>query len=499
MSSPSELLSEVQRLLHFGIAEITLPDYTVTWSDELFRIYGWLPGTVKPSRETLLERVHPADVERVRREFLRATRTPSDEPIEYRIVLPTGELRTLQARAHLVCDASGAPLRMVATTHDITDHKETAARLVFTDRMASVGTLAGGVAHEINNPLAFISAHLELIAQELGTSAGDVPSMLSDTRAGVDRIKNIVRGLQAFSSTDEDQRSQLDVQRVLELALLMTDNQIRHRAQLVRSFGPMPDVVANPATLAQVFLNLLVNAAEAIPEGEMQRHTITVSTRTDDAGWAIVEIRDTGRGIAREIQNQIFDPFFTTKPIGQGTGLGLSMCHGIVRALGGEVGFTTSPGAGTVFRVALPPAIAPVRELAPPPAPPPQLEKTTPTRLLIVEDEVVFAHALRRLLQRDKHSITIVHEGKEALARAEAGERFDVIVCDLMMPAMSGMELHAKLSTVAPDQAARVIFLTGGAFSPMAKQFLDRVPNAWFEKPCDLERLRAAIRSVAQG
>ncbi|MBA3458650.1 MAG: response regulator [Deltaproteobacteria bacterium] len=497
MSSPSELLSEVQRLLHFGIAEIELPAYVVTWSDELFRIYGWEPGSVTPSRETLLQRVHPADVDRVDRELARATRIPTTQPIEFRIVLPGGQLRTLEVRSRLVCDAAGAPVRMIGTTHDITDHKETAARLVFADRMASVGTLAGGVAHEINNPLAFISAHLELIAPELGASPVEIAAMLSETRAGVDRIKNIVRGLQAFSSTDEDQRSPLDVQRVLELALVMTDNQIRHRARLVRAFAPMPDVVANPATLAQVFLNLLVNAAEAIPEEETQGHTITVSTRSDDAGWAIIEIRDTGRGIARDIQNQIFDPFFTTKPVGKGTGLGLSMCHGIVRSLGGEVGFTTSPGAGTVFRVALPPAIAAVRANERPPAPPPAIAKDVPKRLLIVEDEVVFANALRRLLQRDKHAITIVHEGKEALARAEAGERFDVIVCDLMMPAMSGMELHAKLSVVAPDQAARVIFLTGGAFSPMAKQFLDRMPNAWFEKPCDLDQLRAAIRRVS--
>jgi PAS domain S-box-containing protein len=501
VSSSSDVLSEVQRLLQFGIAEIALPDYRLTWSDELFRIYGWEPGAVTPARETLLQRVHAADVERVRRAFERATRFAPTEPMEFRIVRPDGEVRTLQARSHLVVDAAGTPVRMIATTHDITDHKATAARLVFTDRMASVGTLAGGVAHEINNPLAFISAHLELIEQELGANtSGDLATMLSDTRDGVERIKNIVRGLQAFSSTDEDQRSPLDVQRVLELALLMTDNQIRHRAQLVRAFTSMPDVIANPATLAQVFLNLLVNAAEAIPEGQTDRHSITVTTRTDDAGWAIIEIRDTGRGIAREIQNQIFDPFFTTKPIGKGTGLGLSICHGIVRSLGGELGFTTSPGAGTVFRVALPPAIAPARaaEPAAPVAVGPVVENPRPTRLLIVDDEVVFAHALRRLLQRDKHQITIVHEGREAIARAEAGEQFDAIVCDLMMPSMSGMELHAKLVAVAPDQAARLIFLTGGAFSPMAKQFLDRVPNAWFEKPCDLDQLRAAILRVAQ-
>jgi PAS domain S-box-containing protein len=493
---PKHLLSVVQGLLGFGITVMELPSRVATWTDEMFRIYGFEPGSVTPALDTLIARVYPADVERVRTELKRAIRVQPTAPIEFRIVRPDGQLRTLQTRVRLITDARGEPHRMIAVTHDITEHKDTAARLVFTDRMASVGALAGGVAHEINNPLAFISAHLELITDELGPGlAEDVATMLTDARGGVDRIKNIVRGLQAFSSDEDGPRTPIELPRVLDLAVLMTANQIRHRALLVREDRPLPPVSAHSATLAQVFTNILINAAESIPEGETERNRVTITTRTDDAGWAIVEIRDTGRGIPPEIQNQIFDPFFTTKPIGKGTGLGLSMCHGVIRSLGGEIGFTTAPGAGTVFRVALPPVALPVR--APEPVAEPAIAPRPQSRVLIVDDEVVFAHALRRLLSKDRHHITIVHDGREVIARADAGERFDAIVCDLMMPAMSGMELHALLAAIAPEQAARMIFLTGGAFSPAAKQFLDRVPNRWFDKPCDLDTLRSTILRVA--
>lgn len=475
---------------------IDLRAHAATWSDGVYRLYGWEPGAVTPSIDAVLSRVHPADVERVRATFARAMKGKPSGFVEYRIVRPDGEVRTLQVRSHVVPGDDGAPARLVCATQDITEHRETAARLVFTDRMALVGTLAGGVAHEINNPLAFISAHLELIAHDHGAVLpADAITLLEETRVGVERIAAVVRGLQQFASTDESQRASLDVERVLELAVQMTGNQLRHRARLVRAYSPLPQVIANQATLAQVFVNLLVNAAEAIDEGATDRNEVRISTRTDDAGWAIVEIRDTGRGVPDAIKGLIFDPFFTTKPVGQGTGLGLSICHGIVRSLGGELGFTSAPGAGSVFRVALPPSAQPARAVDPPA---PTVGEVRRSRVMIVDDEPVFANALRRLLSRDRHEITIVTSGKDAVARARAGETFDAIVCDLMMPAMSGMELHSQLAGCAPDLAARMIFLTGGAFSPAARQFLSSVPNAWFEKPCDLDTLRAAILRVAK-
>lgn len=499
MSYPGDLIRDIQELARFGITQWDLTTGEVTWSDEQFRIHGWEPGAVTPGLEVLLQRVEPADVGRVRQGFERARRGHTASAIEYRIVRSDGALCTLQARTRVLVDERGAPYHMLTTTTDITEHEETAARIVLTDRMASVGTLAAGVAHEINNPLAFISAHLELITEELGEPLpGELGLMLGETRHGVERIRNIVRGLMAFARTDDDQHTPLDVERVLELAILMASNEIRHRARLVRSYNPLPTVMANQATLGQAFLNLLVNAAEAIPEGQTEHHQIEISTRADDAGWAIVEIRDTGRGIAREIQGRLFDPFFTTKPVGQGTGLGLSICHGIVRSIGGEVGFTSAPGQGAVFRVALPPAVAAPRAAQPSaPAALTPLPGRARTKVLIVDDEVVFATALRRLLSRDNHLITIVHDGKDALTRIAAGERFDAIVCDLMMPGMSGMELHAQLLAQVPEQAARMIFLTGGAFSASAKQFLADLPTPWFDKPCDLETLRTVTMRIA--
>lgn len=505
MLYPGDLLGDVQQLARFGITVWDLSTGVVTWSDEQYRILGWEPGAVAPSGEAMLGRVYPADVPRVQAGFERARRGHTASAIEYRIVLDDGGLRTLQARSQVLLDERGTPRTMLTTTTDITEHEETAARIVLTDRMASVGTLASGVAHEINNPLAFISAHLEMIVEELGEPlSGDLAIMLGETRQGVERIRNIVRGLMAFARIDDDRRTPLDVERVLELAVLMAGNEIRHRAQLVRAYQPLPSVIANQATLGQVFLNLLVNASEAIPEGQTERHQITISTRTDDAGWAIIEIRDTGVGISREIQGRLFDPFFTTKPIGKGTGLGLSICHGIVRSLGGEIGFTSAPGAGAVFRVALPPAVAPTRSADLPAPPPPSRQAKAPTpagartSVLVVDDEIVFATALRRLLSRDNHQITIVPDGRLALDRIQAGERFDAILCDLMMPGMSGMELHAQLLATMPEQAARMIFLTGGAFSSSAKQFLDRLANPWFDKPCDLEALRAVVLRITR-
>ncbi len=499
MLYPYELLGIVQQLAGFGITTLDLRTGVTTWSDELFRIYGWDPGAVTPSLDTLLQRVYPADVKAVRAMAERSHKVQPTAPLEYRILRGEGELRTLQTRVRRFHDDAGVPSRLVCTTIDITEHKDTAARLVFTDRMASVGNLAAGVAHEINNPLAIVSAHLELITQELDDPLpGDLEAMLEETRRGVARIRDIVHGLAAFSSTDEEPRNPLEIERVLDLAVQMATNQIRHRAQLVRAYSPLPSVMANQATLAQVFLNLLVNACEAIPEGHTELHTISISTRTDGAGWAIIEIADTGRGIAREIQGRLFDPFFTTKPIGKGTGLGLSMSLGIVRALGGELGFTSEPDRGAVFRVAIPPAIAAARAPVPDPTPTVTTAVRPRTRVLIIDDEVVFASALRRLLARDEHQITIVHDGREAIARAEAGERFDAIVCDLMMPAMSGMEVHAQLLATAPELADRMVFLTGGAFSASAKQFLQALVNPWFEKPCDFQALRSVILRIAQ-
>ena len=485
-----QLLVEAQALAHLGIWEWDAIRNQMYWSSELYKIFGVEPSAVAPSFDALLARVHPDDMVDVKQYHARAHRERSPSSLEYRITRPSGEVRTIQGRLQSTSNDSGEVVRIFATEQDVTQTKDLAARLVFSDRMISVGTLAGGMAHEINNPLGTISAYLDLLAEH--PEERDIDTIVTEARSAVDRIRNIMRGLAAFSRAGEDRRTSLDIGRVLDLAIGMAGNEIRHRARLVKQYGETPAVHANEARLGHVFINLLVNAAEAIPEGQADRHEILVSTRTDAAGWVVVEIRDSGAGIPREIQDRIFDPFFTTKAVGKGTGLGLSISHGIVRSLGGEITLRSEVGRGSMFSITLPPAKDAPR---PRPAAPPPMEQAPALHghVLIVDDEVAFANSLRRLLSSE-HEVSIVPSGRDALARVRGGARFDVILCDLMMPEMTGADLHTALTEVAPDQAQKIIFITGGAFSPLSQKFMENVPNLCFEKPCDIQKLRSAIR-----
>jgi PAS domain S-box-containing protein len=480
----SLVLRAAQALVRFGTWEWDLATDELAWSDELYRIFGVSRDATPPTFDALIGWVHPEDQATLRTYLMHARRDGEEHSVEYRIVRPGGELRVLQGRARAMLDAAGTPRCVIGTDQDITDSKELVARVVFSDRMVSVGTLAGGVAHEINNPLAVISANLELLSER---HAND---LTHEALQGVERIRAIVRGLMLFSRADTQRRTRVDVHHVLELALSITTNEIRHRAQLVKSYGTLPMVDGNEARLGHVFINLLMNAVEAIPDGHADRNKITIAT-SSDAGWAVVEIRDTGAGIAPSVQGRIFDPFFTTKPVGKGTGLGLSICHGIVRSLGGEITVASELGRGSVFRVSLPPTAG----TAPAPQAPVPPRELTPQRgkLLIVDDEVLFAGSLRRLLSSE-HDVSVMNSGREALDRISAGERFDVILCDLMMPEVSGVDLHTELLRIVPEQANRMIFLTGGAFTRGSQQFLESTTNRWFEKPCDLNELRAAVR-----
>ncbi len=394
--------------------------------------------------------------------------------------------------------------------HDLSDRKRMENQLIFAGRMAAVGTLAAGVAHEINNPLAYIVANIDFARSQINSVASrlsraavgggpahvldETGEALTEARQGAERVRNIVRDLRVFARGDDDQSGPVSVRRVLDSSLNIAWNEIRHRARLVKDYGEMPLVEANESRLGQVFLNLLLNAAHAIPEGEAERNELRVTTRTDAQGRAVLEVRDTGMGIPPENRERIFDPFFTTKPVGEGTGLGLWICHGIVSALGGEVTVESEIGRGSTFRVTLPPALmdAPATFSTPTI---PEVEARG-ARLLVVDDEPMILGALRRSLGGD-YNVTCVGDGRRALERLRAGERFDVILCDLMMPELTGMDLYAELERIAPDQAGRMVFVSGGAFTPRAREFLERVPNARVEKPIDFQNLRLLLRNLS--
>jgi CheY-like chemotaxis protein len=317
----------------------------------------------------------------------------------------------------------------------------------------------------------------------------DLADELKDARDAAERVRLLVRDLKIFSRSEDEKLGSVDVRRVMESTLRMAWNEIRHRARVVKDYGRMPQVRANDSRLGQVFLNVLVNAAQAIPEGRAHINEIRVATGVGPDGRVVVTIADTGVGMAPEVVRRLFTPFFTTKPVGQGTGLGLSICRRLVTSFGGAIEVDSTVGVGTVVRIALPAAdgmeAAPERPRSAPPA-----ERRG--HVLVVDDEAMVAKALRRALGAE-HEVTTLSSAEEALKRIMAGERFDVILCDLMMPQMTGMELHAELMCVAPEEAARMIFVTGGAFTPGARDFLDHSANLRVEKPFDMQHLRTLV------
>ncbi|HXI58436.1 MAG TPA: ATP-binding protein [Polyangia bacterium] len=243
------------------------------------------------------------------------------------------------------------------------------ANLAQNERLASLGTLAAGVAHEINNPLTYVLANVGFVADRLDRLGRSLPSgitlkwadelgelgaALAEAQEGALRVRRIVRDLRIFSQNDEEKPVPVNLHRALESAITVALNEIGPRARLIRQFGPVPPVDANEARLAQLFLNLLVNAAQAIGSGGAEANEIRVATETDIDGRAVVRVQDTGSGIAGEAIGRVFDPFFTTKPLGGGLGLGLFVCHGIVKGLGGDIAVDSAPGRGTTFRVTFP-------------------------------------------------------------------------------------------------------------------------------------------------
>ena len=259
-----------------------------------------------------------------------------------------------------VKNREGEIVHIVGLRRDVTEKARTEQALRISERMASVGTLAAGIAHEINNPLTYVLISLRFAQAELKQEPTKGPPQVLEAleRAvdGAERVSTIVKELRVFSRPNDRALSIIDPRVVLDSALRMVDNDIRHRAQLVRDFGAVPEVLGNDARLSQVFLNLLVNAVQALESCERERSEITVRTSTDERGFAVIEISDTGEGIAPQHLNKIFDPFFTTKPVGLGTGIGLSICHGIVKSMDGMIAVDSKLGQGSVFRVLLPSA-----------------------------------------------------------------------------------------------------------------------------------------------
>jgi len=390
---------------------------------------------------------------------------------------------------------------VLGMARDVTMRKQLEQQLVQSDRLAALGTMAAGVAHEVNNPLAYLMLNLEWIARKL-PRVGEDPSsleglmaMLDEARHGAQRVSTIVRELRSFSRAVDESRTRVDLAAVVQSAIKIAGHEIRHKARIVTSFEPARPVWGNEARLEQVVINLLLNAAQAMPETRAQHNEIRVSVRADSEERAVLEVFDNGEGIALDVLPRIFDPFFTTKPVGVGTGLGLSICHGIVTSLGGHIGAYSEAGEGTTFRVVLPTTDIMVGEEPQTTSDAPSSRNSKSARVLVVDDEPPIANTLRELLAPEHEVIaaTTAREAFEAIERSD----FDVVFCDLIMPGAGGIDLYERLRSVHPGLERRLVFMTGGAFTERTAEFLASVENRRVEKPFSLGLVEQIVREMA--
>jgi PAS domain S-box-containing protein len=421
------------------------------------------------------------------------TGKPADAPREYRSRSLDGRELSVEISSILI-DFDGGKA-VLAFARDVTERKALQTRLAQADRLAALGMLSAGVAHEINNPLAYVLLNLELLSRDI-QKGGELDrhallGRVQEARHGGERVATIVRDLKTFAREDQPVHWPVHVEAVLDAALNVVGTQIAERGRVVRNYGKLSLVEGIAARLEQVFVNLLTNAAQALPEGQRDRHEVTLSAR-EDPDFVYVSVRDTGVGMSEEIQRRIFDPFFTTKPAGVGTGLGLPICQGIVTAHGGSLDVVTAPGAGSTFTVKLRRFTGVVGELPPETVVP----KSTRGRLLIVDDDMAVGRTLRLALQED-HDVIVVGSGADALTTLRAagdGKRFDAILCDLLMPVMTGAELFAIVRSELPEAAQRFIFMSGGYWASSESSPTGSQPV--LEKPFNLEQVRRVLLEV---
>jgi signal transduction histidine kinase/CheY-like chemotaxis protein len=371
---------------------------------------------------------------------------------------------------------------------------QTRDNLVSAERLAGLGRLSASIGHEINNPLSYVIGNLNYVCDELADPESVrqdvlIESAVRDALAGAERIRKIVGELRSFNlASQRDTRRVVDIIEVLEAATQLARGEIRHRARLERKYSAIPKVMADPTKLAQVFVNVLVNAAQAIPDERTVRGEACITLHTCMAPNASVaiEISDTGGGIEEGVRQRLFEPFFTTKAGDRGTGLGLFVSLGIIRGFGGDIEVDSRIGEGTTVRVTLPAwqgvetesETVPVRSL----------RALKNRRLLVVDDDVLVARTLAR--QLSGHHVEVVLSGQAALERlTSSGHGFDLVLCDLMMPDMTGMDVYEAVEERLPALAERFVFVSGGGVTERSRRFLEEHADRVLPKPIDSHQL----------
>jgi signal transduction histidine kinase/CheY-like chemotaxis protein len=427
--------------------------------------------------------------------------------------LVTGEREvSVEDSAAPIVDERGHLLGAVIVLRDVSVARKAQEQFALSDRLASLGAVAAGVAHEINNPLTYIVGNVGFLGEELARlrrltadvlteqspelvdCLGQLDQLSSEIDEGATRVARIVSDLGRFGQQPAPIRSG-NIRQALDWAVRVSRSAITAHASLELELDPVPFVRGDEGRLGQVFLNLLLNAAHACRHGDATTHVVTVSCHLeppgeDDRAFVVVSVRDTGTGMSDQVLERIFEPFFTTKPIGMGTGLGLSVCHGIIQELGGSIGVTSVLGEGSLFEVRLPMA-----ERANVPVEPRRPRPAGPARVLVIDDDPRVLGVLTRMLEGNHVRAALGARSALEYLNSQSAN-VDAIVCDVLMPEMSGIELYRELRLRHPALCERVIFMSGGANTAPAREFLRGVANPWLKKPPQRGELLAALDQV---
>jgi two-component system cell cycle sensor histidine kinase/response regulator CckA len=497
----TRLLLMAEEMAGVGHWRIDLDTDSLTWSNEMYRIHGLDAQAFSPDVERAVEAYHPEDrglfVDHIRDAIL----LRKDFEFELRIVRPDGSLRNVLSRGKCEVSDDGRPLAIFGVFQDVTERKQLHERVVHSERMATVGTLAAGVAHEINNPLTWVIANLDAIDRELDAvrhgeaDIDQLSKMIEEAQQGADQVKRIVRDLLTYSRAQPEQLEGVDVQGTLDVAVNIATNQFKYRAHLVRDYGRVPAVVADESRLTQVFVNLIVNAAQAIPERRSQPHgheregVIELRTSVDPDGRVRVAVKDNGLGMPDAVKARVFDPFYTTKPVGVGTGLGLSISNNIIKSFHGEIQIESEVGKGTTVSVLLPAAEETGSYGA--------AEDAEPRlRVVVVDEAGLLGRPLSRMLGK-AYEVISLRSSRDALALIDSSEPVDAILCDVGLSDTSALEFYRNVQRIAPALGSRVAFITGDELDD-AGEALERSGLPTIGKPIEPSMLRELVAQLVE-
>ena len=494
VKSAEDLFDMVQELAQVGTWSWNIQHNNVTWSKQLFEIFGISEQRESASFEAYLERIHPEERESSRRVIEQALQNKSEFAHKERIIRSTGEERLLSCRGRVLLDAHGNPEYLVGVCMDITEREKLSRSAKLTNRLAGVGQLAAGVAHELNNPLTYAHQAVHELEEQWDSLDKNGQQLLRDLSIGIERMSTIVSDLKILSRPNLPDVGGLSLARVTESAVRLAANELRHRASVEMRLDPKVKIRGSDAKIGQVLMNLIANSAQAMSEQTAGEQKLHIRVRQDEQ-FGYVEVEDNGKGLPVADPEVLFSPFYTTREESGGTGLGLHICRRICQELGGTVTLHRLP-QGTRACMSLP--LEPYSEdsAAPKSIPPSSGARQKRLRILIVDDDHLVQRALNRMLKG--FDVVTLSSGQELLAFADRIVEFDLVICDLMMPALSGSQTLLELERLNTPGLERFVFLTGGALTDETLKFLENAKHPILEKPISTRNLLELISTFSE-